>query len=49
MSKLIAKSRAHLSDLIHQEMKKNGPNCDLNYIDVSNVTSMYNIFNSMTY
>jgi len=47
MKKIIAKNNKHLNYLINQEMKKNGPNCDLNHIDVSNVTNMsYMFFNS---
>ena len=44
MNKLIAKDKKYLKYLIHQEMEKNGPNCDLNHIDVSNVTNMSCIF-----
>ena len=44
MNKIIAKDKEHLRDLIDQEIKRNGPNCDLNYIDVSNVTDMTCIF-----
>ena len=44
MNKIIAKGKRHLELLIHQEMKKNGPNCNLNHIDVSNVTDMSYMF-----
>jgi len=47
MNKILAKNNKHLHSLIHQEMEKNGPNCDLNHIDVSNVTNMsYMFYNS---
>ena len=44
MNKILAKDKEHLQSLIDQEMEKNGPNCDLNHIDVSNVTSMNFLF-----
>jgi len=48
MNKILAKNNRHLEKLINQEMKKNGPNCDLNHIDVSNITNMsYMFFNSL--
>ena len=47
MKKIIAKDDIHLRSLIHQEMEKNGPNCDLNHIDVSNIINMsYMFYNS---
>ena len=44
MNKIITKDNEHLRSLIKQEIERNGPNCDLNHIDVSNVTSMSNLF-----
>ena len=44
MNKIVAKNDENLKDLIKQEIKQNGPNCDLNHIDVSNVTNMFNTF-----
>ena len=44
MNELVAKDNEHLDLLIKQEMEKNGPNCDLNHIDVSNITSMSYMF-----
>jgi hypothetical protein len=37
MNKIVAKDKEHLNDLIQIEIEQNGPNCDLNHIDVSNV------------
>ena len=42
--KVIAKDKEDLKFLINQAMKENGYNCDLNFIDVSNVTDMSDLF-----
>ena len=40
---IIVKNRAHLDQLIAQEMKTQGPSCDLNHLDISAVTDL-NVF-----
>ena len=44
MNKIIATDRAHLHYLILIEIYKNGPNCDLNHIDISKVKNMSYMF-----
>ena len=41
---VVAKDKEHLENLIKETIEKNGLNCDLNFIDVSKVTDMSNLF-----
>ena len=41
--KVIARDREHLKQLIKETIEKEGPNCDLNFIDVSQVKDMSNL------
>jgi surface protein len=49
MKKIIAKDKEHLSELISEEMKINGTQIKLNYIDVSQIKDMKNLFRNSTF
>ena len=42
--KIVARYRSHLEELIEEAKRTQGPNCDLNHIDVSRITDMSFLF-----
>ena len=42
--KITVEKREHLIKLISETIEKEGPNCNLNFIDVSHVTNMSHLF-----
>jgi len=47
MKTVVAADHAHLEELVQGAIEKYGPKCDLNFIDVSNITDMsYMFYNS---
>lgn len=46
---IIAKNREHLQYIVHQYLHSQGPECDLNHIDVSQITDMSHLFNGLDY
>ena len=46
---MIAQNREHLDTLIKAAIKKNGPTCNLNFIDVSRITDMSGLFRNSNF
>ena len=44
MQKVVPKDCRHLKQIIHECIERLGPNCDLNFIDVSNMVDLTNVF-----
>jgi short-subunit dehydrogenase len=47
--KVIAKNKDDLRDLIREEIKLNGYQCDLNHIDISNIKDLSNLFENSNF
>ena len=47
--KVVARDKRHLRELIKDRIAEFGPNCDLNDIDVSNVTDMSELFSDSSF
>jgi hypothetical protein len=48
-TKIIAKDRTTLKKIIVEEIKANGVNCDLNHIDISQITTLNSIFSHINF
>lgn len=43
---VVVKSLEQLRKLVYECVKKMGPNCDLNFMDVSNLTDFFGVFSA---
>jgi len=49
LTKVVARDKEHLKELIKKAIEEKGPNCDLNFIDVSHVTDMGHLFHDTVF
>ena len=49
LTKVVARDKEHLKELIKEAIEEKGPNCDLNFIDVSHVTDMSQLFHDTVF